>query len=248
MFKQDVGKETKSVPKIRRDAVLASQSWCTYCGAEDARLWHVDHIIPRAEGGPNADWNLTKSCSACNSKKGSNMPELDFTYRWLRIRDFDKHPHKQIAKKIIKNAMFEFDRLSRLPRNPIFGIGQRVWPKGTGSDWPLLDGAEVENIQWSYKYSCNRYSFFSFSFSENRWRLVDFNESQLTDNDDGWAVSITRGELRRLQKSHSDNCFTVTNAVIKAINECFSEVEMPKEPNLLMDLFEGLERQRGRAV
>lgn len=54
--------------KLRR-AVLERDGWeCRYC-SQPANT--VDHVIPRAEGGPDAEWNLVAACTSCNSSKGS---------------------------------------------------------------------------------------------------------------------------------------------------------------------------------
>src|SRR5580704_10905440 len=44
---------------------------CRYCGrkAPDVVL-HVDHVIPRCEGGSDDESNLVTACSACNQGKG----------------------------------------------------------------------------------------------------------------------------------------------------------------------------------
>lgn len=42
---------------------------------EDNKLLTRDHIIPRSLGGSNDMSNSQTMCLACNSKKGSNMPE-----------------------------------------------------------------------------------------------------------------------------------------------------------------------------
>lgn len=46
---------------------------CAYCGDPATQL---DHIIPKAHGGPDALWNRAPSCQPCNSSKGSKyLPE-----------------------------------------------------------------------------------------------------------------------------------------------------------------------------
>lgn len=46
-------------------AVLRSDP-CAYCGA---RMEHVDHIEPFAQGGANEWTNLTAACQPCNHAK-----------------------------------------------------------------------------------------------------------------------------------------------------------------------------------
>lgn len=43
---------------------------CGYCGAETTKLT-IDHIVSRANGGTNEEWNLMPSCRECNLRKGS---------------------------------------------------------------------------------------------------------------------------------------------------------------------------------
>jgi hypothetical protein len=47
---------------------------CAYCGKERGpddgpRSFHIDHVIPMRQGGPNSRWNLVKACNSCNSSK-----------------------------------------------------------------------------------------------------------------------------------------------------------------------------------
>lgn len=56
-----------------RYAALRRENWiCRYCGA---RATEVDHVLPRAQGGPTALWNLAASCQHCNRQKGNQTPE-----------------------------------------------------------------------------------------------------------------------------------------------------------------------------
>lgn len=64
---------------------LQGGGWiCHYCGRWFGRNQRgqkectVDHVIPRALGGPNAPWNYVISCNACNNAKGNRTYE-DFT-------------------------------------------------------------------------------------------------------------------------------------------------------------------------
>lgn len=42
---------------------------CHYCAVAAATT--VDHIVPRSAGGPTRRWNLTPSCSPCNTRKAA---------------------------------------------------------------------------------------------------------------------------------------------------------------------------------
>lgn len=48
---------------------------CAYClrGVQPGRDRHLDHVIPRALGGPTKSWNLVQSCASCNLKKGMKL-------------------------------------------------------------------------------------------------------------------------------------------------------------------------------
>lgn len=50
---------------------------CAYCGDyfPDKSKVNVDHIIPRAQGGPNTWMNTICACISCNSKKRNRTPQ-----------------------------------------------------------------------------------------------------------------------------------------------------------------------------
>lgn len=58
----------------RRRAIYAAYAGvCQYCGAVGAT--HVDHIVPRIDGGTDDLGNLTLACPFCNiSKSGWRLP------------------------------------------------------------------------------------------------------------------------------------------------------------------------------
>jgi 5-methylcytosine-specific restriction endonuclease McrA len=59
-------------PKIRKLILERDQYICGYC-LDDAD--HVDHILPRYQGGSNDPSNLIASCGFCNRSKGYLTPE-----------------------------------------------------------------------------------------------------------------------------------------------------------------------------
>jgi len=62
----------RRIHPILRGAVLDRDGWaCRYCGAETAE---VDHVEPRACGGPTVPANLVAACRACNKAKGLRTP------------------------------------------------------------------------------------------------------------------------------------------------------------------------------
>lgn len=61
---------------------------CAYCGAPDAK--HIDHVIPRCQGGTDDLANLARACARCNARKGPRTPE-----QWRRgdnVRAFWPQP------------------------------------------------------------------------------------------------------------------------------------------------------------
>lgn len=66
---------------------------CGYCGqhAPDVIL-HVDHRIPKSEGGTDEDTNLTSSCEACNIGKhtSSYYPQNNIEERRPRINGMER--------------------------------------------------------------------------------------------------------------------------------------------------------------
>lgn len=54
-----------SISRKQRRAILAAHGGvCHYCGSLDAV--HVDHIVPKFDGGTNDPGNLIAACLACN--------------------------------------------------------------------------------------------------------------------------------------------------------------------------------------
>lgn len=45
---------------------------CRYCGKAAE---HVDHVIPKSQGGPDDSDNLVAACAFCNQSKGARTPE-----------------------------------------------------------------------------------------------------------------------------------------------------------------------------
>ena len=75
----------RAVPQIwswgrTRFAVLERDGFrCKYCGRghrEDVAL-HVDHILPRSEGGSNDMSNLVAACAECNLAKSNRLIEFN---------------------------------------------------------------------------------------------------------------------------------------------------------------------------
>ena len=51
---------------------------CVLCGrmAKDGVVLHVDHIVPRAQGGKSVEENLATLCQDCNLGKGARKMDI----------------------------------------------------------------------------------------------------------------------------------------------------------------------------
>jgi 5-methylcytosine-specific restriction endonuclease McrA len=60
-----------------RGAVFARDAeTCQYCGVRPGRLHlTLDHVLPRAQGGPTCWDNVVTACQVCNRKKGGRTPQ-----------------------------------------------------------------------------------------------------------------------------------------------------------------------------
>lgn len=62
---------TRAWRKLRAE-VLERDGWtCRYCGGVAT---HADHVVARANGGPDSPANLVGSCRTCNLAKGAAPP------------------------------------------------------------------------------------------------------------------------------------------------------------------------------
>ena len=59
--------------RITRKAVFARDRYtCQYCGLTGGRMT-VDHVVPRARGGPSSWENSVTACAPCNVKKADKL-------------------------------------------------------------------------------------------------------------------------------------------------------------------------------
>ena len=67
-----------------RDQILLAWDYrCAYCGEELGNRPTIDHIVPKAQGGPTVPSNLVACCLACNASKG-HQPWRE----WYRQQSF----------------------------------------------------------------------------------------------------------------------------------------------------------------
>lgn len=58
--------------KLRKKIMKRDHHTCRYCGA---KAEHVDHVVPRVQGGSDKPENLVAACAPCNLSKGGRTPE-----------------------------------------------------------------------------------------------------------------------------------------------------------------------------
>ena len=64
----------KKVPFSKKNVFKRDHFTCQYCGSSDGEMT-LDHVCPRSKGGESTWKNVVCSCSVCNSRKGSQLPE-----------------------------------------------------------------------------------------------------------------------------------------------------------------------------
>ena len=65
---------------LRRIVVERAGNHCEYCGlsqAGQAATFHIDHIVPLAEGGQTTEDNLALACVSCSLRKAARLKVTD---------------------------------------------------------------------------------------------------------------------------------------------------------------------------
>jgi 5-methylcytosine-specific restriction endonuclease McrA len=78
--------------KIRLRILQRDNYVCQMCGVEEANS--VDHIVPRAAGGSDEEWNLQTLCTSCNSSKGGRFFSVPKTPLTLPVPFYTKNDSK----------------------------------------------------------------------------------------------------------------------------------------------------------
>lgn len=68
---------------LKRKLLEKQRGQCAMCGKKDA-AWHLDHIIPRALGGSEEEFNFQVLCAFCNASKGAKI--IDPSHNPTQIR------------------------------------------------------------------------------------------------------------------------------------------------------------------
>jgi 5-methylcytosine-specific restriction endonuclease McrA len=98
--------EFRKVPHIRtrpsaRNIFLRDDYQCQYCGEHfHVRDLTLDHVTPRAQGGPDTWENLVTACKSCNGKKADRTPEEAGMVLLNRPRPATIHTSRHLMRKI----------------------------------------------------------------------------------------------------------------------------------------------------
>jgi hypothetical protein len=66
--------------RLHAQVVLRAGSCCEYCGLSQfgqEAAFHIDHVVPRAAGGPSVVDNLALACVSCSLRKGAKQTAAD---------------------------------------------------------------------------------------------------------------------------------------------------------------------------
>jgi hypothetical protein len=67
-------------PALHAEVVLRAGNRCEYCGLSQLgqeAAFHIDHVVPRAAGGPTVADNLALACVSCSLRKWANQTATD---------------------------------------------------------------------------------------------------------------------------------------------------------------------------
>lgn len=65
---------------LRSEVVLRAGNRCEYCRLSQAgqeATFHIDHVVPRAAGGPTESANLALACVSCSLRKWAKQTAPD---------------------------------------------------------------------------------------------------------------------------------------------------------------------------
>jgi hypothetical protein len=91
-------------PSLQRRVRERARNRCEYCGMSQQgqeATFHVDHVLPLAEGGPTSLPNLALACVSCSLRKGARRhasdPEAGRSVEMFNPRTSDWSDHFQLA-------------------------------------------------------------------------------------------------------------------------------------------------------
>ena len=71
---------TEVTGRLRRSVVERAGGRCEYCGLSQEgqeATFHIDHVVPRAAGGPTTEENLALACVSCSLRKWAKQTAVD---------------------------------------------------------------------------------------------------------------------------------------------------------------------------
>jgi hypothetical protein len=66
--------------KLREEVIARANNRCEYCGLSQLgqeAAFHLDHVLPRSEGGPTVAANLALACVSCSLHKAAKRAGID---------------------------------------------------------------------------------------------------------------------------------------------------------------------------
>lgn len=104
-----------------RDRACEACEYCLLPQSSQEATFHIDHIVPRREGGETDVANLALACVTCSLRKGARMfaidPQTQATVRLFHPREETWSEHFRL------NDEFEFEGLSPIGRATIVAMG-----------------------------------------------------------------------------------------------------------------------------
>lgn len=76
---------------------------CHYCNA--ARGTTKDHIVPKALGGPNIQWNYVRACQDCNGNKADSWPDCPCGVCALAVEMYLWYKQNEGTHEVAKEAV-----------------------------------------------------------------------------------------------------------------------------------------------
>jgi 5-methylcytosine-specific restriction endonuclease McrA len=67
-------------PSLHAEVVLRAHNRCEYCQLSQLgqeATFHIDHVVPRAAGGPTVADNLALACVSCSLRKWAKQTAID---------------------------------------------------------------------------------------------------------------------------------------------------------------------------
>jgi hypothetical protein len=90
-------------PEDRVKILNRDEFACFYCLREiNKKNFHLDHIVPKTDGGENFKSNLIATCSTCNTAKNSKYSAMDFLLNNYRKGLLDQKEFDIQREKLIK--------------------------------------------------------------------------------------------------------------------------------------------------